>query len=184
MQRKQQELVLNVWEKTLETMKFRAAKKSDFGTNLDGLYAPRDTPFDTALKALKELCGTPKFYNPCPGCVFLGNYESGPPNKDVGEPGPKNTWYDLYYCNQGHKVSSHMISARFGNAPRDLDDYSPAEQLQGMMNPDSTIGRDLSYLSAEPNKCDHPVLKVARRKAIELGLIDYEYEDKQTGIKV
>lgn len=175
MRRKQQEVVLTVWENVLETMKFRAAEKGDFGTSLDGLYGPKTTPFDVALNALKELCGTPKFFNSCPGCVFLGNYFSGPPSMERAatkeESGPKDTWYDLYYCNQGHGVGKHMLTARFGDAPKPGDTYSEGQALSGAFDPNSIVGQDLSYIVAKPNECKHPVLKIARDEAVMRSLI-------------
>jgi hypothetical protein len=181
MRRKQQELVLTVWEKMLETMKFRAAKgKDDMEENLHGLHAPKSTPFDVALTALKEMCGgEPNYFNPCPGCVFLGSYKSGPPSMEgpAGKDEPskeKCTWYDLYYCNQGIKVNEPMLSARFGDAPKPEDKFSIAEMQEGMFNADSTIGQDLRYISSVPSKCKHPMLKRALSLACELGLVTEE----------
>jgi hypothetical protein len=180
MRRKQQELVLKVWENMLETMKFRAAKgKGDFGTSLDGMYSPKDTPFDTALQALKEMCGEPNYFEPCPGCVFLGSYKSGPPSMQKAaspdEPAQeKDTWYDLYYCNQGSRVNKPMLSARFGDAPKPDESYSVAQMHSAAFDAESTIGQDLRYISAAPGKCKHPVLKRARGLALELDLITEE----------
>lgn len=177
MRRKQQEVVLSVWENVLETMKFRAAEKGDFGTSLNGLYGPKTTPFDVALNALKELCGTPKFFNPCPGCVFLENYLSGPPFMKKAateeESTEKDTWYDLYYCNQGHGVGKHMLTARFGDAPKPGDTLSEEQALSAAFDPSSIIGQDISYLVAKPNECKdkHPALKKARDEAVMRSLI-------------
>jgi hypothetical protein len=181
MRRKQQEVVLKVWENVLETMKFRAAGKADFGSDLAGLYGPKSTPFDVALQALKELCGEPKFHNPCPGCVFLGNYNSGPPSM-TGPASPdepakeKCTWYDLYYCNQGKGISKPTVSARFQSALNtgdlDISSYNLSEH--------STVGKDLGYLSSEPWECEHPALKRARDEAVARGLIEFEDAYKNT----
>ena len=169
MRRKQQEVVLKVWENVLETMKFRAAGKADFGSDLHGLYGPKTTPFDIALTALKELCGTPKFFNPCPGCVFLGNHDE--PNADEEQ---RHEWYDLYYCNQGHGISKPMLIARFGDAPKPGDTLSEGQALSAAFDPRSIIGQDLGYVTSAPKDCKHPALDHARDESIARGLIEYD----------
>ena len=175
MRRKQQEVVLTVWENVLETMKFRAAGKADFGSNLNGLYGPKTTPFDIALTALKELCGTPRFFNPCPGCVFLGNHHE--PNADEEQ---RHERYDLYYCNQGHGISKPMLIARFGDAPKPGDTLSEGQALSAAFDQRSIIGQDLSYVTAAPKDCEHPALKVARDEAVVRCLIDFDDAYKNT----
>jgi len=109
MPRKEQELVIKVWQNVLEQIKFRAATPGDFGSNF-GFFKPKDTLFDTALNALIDLAGTPKYKHVCPGCVFLGSYDR-----------EFDKIADLYFCNQGDAVNRPHLTARWADDPDDAD---------------------------------------------------------------
>lgn len=172
--RKQQELVLAVWDKVLQTVKFQQASKKDFMADSDypDMLGPKDTPFDVALKALKEIIGTPKFFHSCPGCVFLGSVEQdvndrfelkSPYNKNFSTFGP----FDLYFCKQGKDIDRPNVTARFKDAPKPTD---RAPGLTAALYGD--FGEDHGYLSEEADKQEHqPIFTEALHRAKELGLL-------------
>lgn len=152
MPRKQQELVLGVWENVLSQVKFKAASPGDFGLQFgsgcfDGILAPKTTPFDVALEALVELAGTPKFTHPCPGCIFLGVYDW-----DIEKP------YDLYFCSQEKSILKPHLTARWGDSPNDADRGEPLASVSADFIPEYTKHRD--------------ALVIAKNRATKRGLID------------
>lgn len=174
MPRKEQELVLRVWESVLETIKFNAASKDDFGVREfgvgAGVYKPKDTPFDIALQALQELCGTPLFTHACPGCVFLGTTEKGYMKnvKSVaGEmlDGP----FDLYFCSKTGVGNPPTLTARFKDAPKPTD---LASSINEVLYEESLFGVDRGFCAEPANKITQSVLEEALGIATERGLLD------------
>lgn len=172
MPRKQQELVLAVWDKVLQTIKFQQASKTDFMADNDypDMLGPKDTPFDIALKALQEISGSPKFFHGCPGCVFLGTIEqsvedkfvlTSPHNPNFKSYGP----FDLYFCDQ--KRNRPTVTVRIKDAPKPTDRAgSLTEALYG------DFGQDDGYLSEDADKDElQPVFSEAVARAKEAGLL-------------